>query len=140
MYCGIARHGRVAADAPAWPSASRPHGSAARTSEPKQSPYEMSAQRLAAMYSATAGEWISCGCRRRLGALIRFSTRGRREKAQVLHDKKAEPHLIGLRSHAMLSFRRWKTSASCGRRKRSRTQGLLVLFSNKGDLVKVGDA
>src|SRR5256885_8600464 len=38
------------------------------------------------------------------GELIRFSYRVvDAKKAQVLHDKKAEPHLIGLRSHAMLS-------------------------------------
>ncbi len=75
------------------------------------------------------------------GALIRFSYRVvDAARAKLLHEKKAEPHLIGLRSHAVLSV---PTLENVGQLRQ--TEGLengkdyWVLFSNKGDYVKVGD-
>jgi hypothetical protein len=75
------------------------------------------------------------------GELIRFSYRVVDvTKAKVLHDKKAEPHLIGLRSHAMLSV---PTLENVGQLRQTEAletgKDYWVLFSNKGDLVKVGD-
>src|SRR5207247_8901037 len=73
---------------------------------PKQSPYRtVGHSAWAAMYSATAWGVDQLRVQKTSsGELIRFSYRVLdAKKAQVLHDKKAEPHLIGLRSHAMLS-------------------------------------
>jgi len=75
------------------------------------------------------------------GTLIRFSYRVVDvKKAQILHDKRAEPHLIGLRSHAMLSV---PTLDNVGQLRQTEAlengKDYWVLFSNKGDLVKVGD-
>ncbi len=73
------------------------------------------------------------------GALIRFSYRVvDASKAKAVHEKKAEPHLLGLRSHAMLSV---PTLENVGQLRQTEaiTEGkdYWVLFSNKGDLVKV---
>ena len=75
------------------------------------------------------------------GALIRFSYRVvDAAKAKVLHEKKSEPHLIGLRSHAMLSV---PTLENVGQLRQTEAiengKDYWVLFSNKGGLVKVGD-
>ncbi len=75
------------------------------------------------------------------GALIRFSYRVvDAKKAAAVHDKKAEPHLLGQRSHALLSV---PTLENVGqlRQTESISEGkdYWVLFSNKGDLVKAGD-
>ena len=75
------------------------------------------------------------------GALIRFSYRVVDvNKAKAVHEKKAEPHLLGLRSHAMLSV---PTLENVGQLRQteaiSEGKDYWVLFSNKGDLVKAGD-
>ena len=75
------------------------------------------------------------------GSLIRFSYRVvDAEKAKAVYQKKAEPHLLGLRSHAMLSV---PTLENVGQLRQTEaiTEGkdYWVLFSNKGDLVKSGD-
>jgi hypothetical protein len=75
------------------------------------------------------------------GTLIRFSYRVVDvKKAQILHDKRAEPHLVGLRSHAMLSV---PTLDNVGQLRQTEAlengKDYWVLFSNKGDLVKIGD-
>ena len=75
------------------------------------------------------------------GALIRFSYRVVDvAKAKVLHEKKAEPHLVGIRSHAVLSV---PTLENVGQLRQTEAleKGKIywVLFSNKGDYVKVGD-
>jgi hypothetical protein len=75
------------------------------------------------------------------GALIRFSYHVvDANKAKAVHLKKAEPHLLGLRSHAMLSV---PTLENVGQLRQTEaiTEGkdYWILFSNKGDLVKVGD-
>jgi hypothetical protein len=74
------------------------------------------------------------------GALVRFSYRVvDANKAAALHDKKAEPHLIEVRSHAVLAV---PTLENVGQLRQS--EGVVngkeywVLFSNKGDYVKVG--
>ena len=75
------------------------------------------------------------------GTLIRFSYRVVDvNKAKVLQAKKAEPHLIGLRTHAMLSV---PTLENVGQLRQTEAiqngKDYWVLFSNKGNLVKVGD-
>lgn len=75
------------------------------------------------------------------GTLIRFSYHVVDvKKAQVLHDKRAEPHLIGIRSHAVLAV---PTLENVGQLRQTEAlqndKDYWVLFSNKGDLVKVGD-
>lgn len=75
------------------------------------------------------------------GSLIRFSYRVvDAAKAKAVHEKKAEPHLLGLRSHAMLSV---PTLENVGQLRQTEaiTEGrdYWILFSNKGDLVKAGD-
>ena len=75
------------------------------------------------------------------GALIRFSYRVvDASKAKAVHEKKAEPHLLGLRSHAMLSVPSLENVGQL-RQTEAITAGkdYWILFSNKGDLVKVGD-
>ena len=75
------------------------------------------------------------------GALIRFSYRVvDADKAKAVHEKKAEPHLLGLRSHAMLSVPSLENVGQL-RQTEAITAGkdYWILFSNKGDLVKVGD-
>jgi hypothetical protein len=74
------------------------------------------------------------------GALIRFSYRVvDAKKAEAVRDKKAEPHLIDLRSHAMLSV---PTLENVGTLRQTEAvvngKEYWVLFSNKGDYVKVG--
>jgi len=121
-----------------------PHGSAgAHQRNPKQSPYRnVGHSGWAAMYSATAWGVDQLRLQKTSsGALIRFSYRVvDAKKAQALHDKKAEPHLIGLRSHAMLSV---PTLENVGQLRQTEAlengKDYWVLFSNKGDLVKVGD-
>ncbi len=75
------------------------------------------------------------------GELIRFTYRVVDvSKARVLHEKKAEPHMVGLRSHAMLSV---PTLENVGQLRQTEAlqagRDYWVLFSNKGNLVKVGD-
>ena len=75
------------------------------------------------------------------GSLIRFSYRVvDAAKAKAVHEKKAEPHLLGLRSHAMLSV---PTLENVGQLRQteaiSEGKDYWILFSNKGDLVKAGD-
>lgn len=75
------------------------------------------------------------------GTLLRFSYRVvDANRAKVLHDKKAEPHLIGLRSHAMLSV---PTLENVGQLRQTEAlqngKDYWVLFSNKGNLVRIGD-
>ena len=75
------------------------------------------------------------------GALIRFSYRiVDASRAKAVHQKKAEPHLLGLRSHAMLSVPSLENVGQL-RQTEAITEGkdYWILFSNKGDLVKVGD-
>jgi hypothetical protein len=74
------------------------------------------------------------------GALVRFSYRVvDAKKAEAVRDKKAEPHLIELRSHAMLSV---PTLENVGTLRQTEAvengKEYWVLFSNKGDYVKVG--
>jgi hypothetical protein len=74
------------------------------------------------------------------GALVRFSYHVvDAKKAAVLHDKKAEPHLVELRSHAMLAV---PTLENVGQLRQSEAvengKEYWVLFSNKGNYVKVG--
>lgn len=74
------------------------------------------------------------------GALVRFSYRVvDARKAEAVRDKKAEPHLIELRSHAMLSV---PTLENVGTLRQTEAiengKEYWVLFSNKGDYVKVG--
>ena len=121
-----------------------PHGSAgAHQRNPKQSPYRnVGHSGWAAMYGATAWGVDQLRVQKTSsGELIRFSYRVvDAKKAQVLHDKKAEPHLIGLRSHAMLSV---PTLENVGQLRQTEAlangKDYWVLFSNKRDLVKVGD-
>jgi hypothetical protein len=75
------------------------------------------------------------------GQLIRFTYRVVDvNKAKVLHAKKAEPHMVGLRTHAMLSV---PTLENVGQLRQTEAlqadKDYWVLFSNKGDLVRVGD-
>jgi hypothetical protein len=75
------------------------------------------------------------------GQLIRFTYRVVDvNKAKVLHEKKAEPHLVGLRTHAMLTV---PTLENVGQLRQTEAlqadKDYWVLFSNKGDLVRVGD-
>jgi hypothetical protein len=75
------------------------------------------------------------------GALIRFSYRVvDAQKAKSVHEKKAEPHLLGLRSHVMLSVPSLENVGAL-RQTEAITAGkdYWILFSNKGDLVKAGD-
>ena len=74
------------------------------------------------------------------GALVRFSYRVVDPlKAKALHEKKAEPHLIDQRSHAMLAV---PTMENIGQLRQTEAvekgKDYWVLFSNKGDYVKVG--
>ncbi len=75
------------------------------------------------------------------GALIRFSYRVvDASKAKAVHEKKAEPHLLGLRSHAMLSVPSLENVGQLRQTEAiSAGKDYWILFSNKGDLVKVGD-
>lgn len=75
------------------------------------------------------------------GELIRFTYHVMNaDKAKVLHDKKAEPHLVGLRTHAMLSV---PTLENVGQLRQTEAlnegKDYWILFSNKGNLVHVGD-
>ena len=75
------------------------------------------------------------------GALIRFSYRVLdAKKAQAIQAKKAEPHLLGQRSHALLSV---PTLENVGQLRQTESiaegKDYWVLFSNRGDLVKLGD-
>lgn len=75
------------------------------------------------------------------GSLIRFSYRVVDvNKAKAVHQKKAEPHLLGLRSHALLSVPSLENVGQL-RQTEAIAEGkdYWILFSNKGDLVKVGD-
>lgn len=75
------------------------------------------------------------------GSLIRFSYRViDATLAKPLHEKKAEPHMIGLRTHAVLTV---PTMENIGQLRQSESlvngKDYWVLFSNKGDMVRVGD-
>ena len=74
------------------------------------------------------------------GALVRFSYRVVDEvKAKAIHDKKAEPHLIDLRSHAMLAVPAMENIGQLRQTEAvEKGKDYWVLFSNKGDYVKVG--
>ena len=75
------------------------------------------------------------------GSLIRFSYRVVDvNKAKAVHQKKAEPHLLGLRSHAMLSVPSLENVGQL-RQTEAIAEGkdYWILFSNKGELVKLGD-
>ena len=75
------------------------------------------------------------------GSLLRFSYRVVDPvKAKVLQEKKAEPHMIGLRSHAVLSVPALENVGQLRQTEGIRAdKDYWVLFSNKGELVKVGD-
>ena len=75
------------------------------------------------------------------GELIRFTYRVVDvDRAKAIHDKKAEPHLLDPRSHAILSVPSLENVGSL-RQTEAIVKGkdYWVLFSNKGNLVQVGD-
>jgi len=120
------------------------HGSAgAHHGNTKQSPYRnVGHSAWAAMYNSTTWGVDQLRVQKTSsGELLRFTYRVvDANKAKVLHEKKAEPHLIGVRSHAMLSV---PTLENVGQLRQTEAlengKDYWVLFSNKGDLVKKGD-
>ena len=73
--------------------------------------------------------------------LIRFSYRVvDPARAKALGDSKVEPYLIGMRSHAVLKV---PVMENIGQLRQTRAEGAgkeyWMVFSNKGNLVKVGD-
>jgi phosphoribosyl 1,2-cyclic phosphodiesterase len=75
------------------------------------------------------------------GELIRFTYRVIDvSRAKIIHDKKAEPHLIDQHTHVMLSV---PTLENVGALRQTeaiaKDKDYWVLFSNKGDKVKIGD-
>jgi hypothetical protein len=120
------------------------HDHPAATSAPARvSPY-LRAQRSGSAANFYANAWGVDQLRARKtssGSLIRFSYRViNADLAKPLHVKQAEPHMIGLRSHAVLTV---PTMENVGQLRQSESvvngKDYWVLFSNKGDLVKVGD-
>ena len=132
--------------ASAAPAATRSHAAAAAAAGPgpaRKSPY-LRAQRsehAAFYYASTWGVDQLRARRTESGSLIRFSYRVvDASLAKPLHEKKAEPHMIALRTHAVLTV---PTMENVGQLRQSESvqngKNYWVLFSNKGDLVKVGD-
>lgn len=131
--------GQLVAAAPAKHSA--PH-IASGPAAAKHSPYLNTAHSSQAdlYYSAQWGVDHLQVHRTSSGALIRFSYHVvDAARAQTVHDKKAEPHLIDLGNHAMLSV---PAMENIGQLRQTETvengKDYWVLFSNKGDYVKVG--
>jgi hypothetical protein len=138
VACALAMTALAGAATPATPAAAAPaiHGGA------KRSPYANRAhnEQVDQYYAALWGIDRLQVQRTSSGALIRFSYRVvDAAKAAALRDKQAEPHLIDLRSHAMLSV---PTMENVGTLRQTEAivngKEYWVLFSNKGDYVKVG--
>ena len=140
-FSGAIGSGLLAVTGLAWAQAHDVAG--AHPQAAKTSPY------LSRRHSDQAGLYIAATWgvdhlrvqRTSSGQLIRFSYHVVDvNKAQVLHLKKAEPHMVGLRTHAMLSV---PTLENVGQLRQTEAlqadKDYWVLFSNKGDLVKVGD-
>jgi hypothetical protein len=131
--------------APATTAAASPqhHASGTPGSAPKTSPYRNvgHAESSNIYYRTTWGIEQLQVRSTSSGNLLRFSYRVVDPvKAKVLQEKKAEPHMIGLRTHAVLSVPSLENVGTL-----RQTEGIQadkdywVLFSNKGNLVKVGD-
>ena len=125
-------------------AATHSHAAAAAGPGPaRTSPY-LRAQRsehAAFYYASTWGVDQLRARRTESGSLIRFSYHVVDAKlAKPLHEKKAEPHMIALRTHAVLTV---PTMENVGQLRQSESlengKDYWVLFSNKGNLVKVGD-
>lgn len=126
------------------PAATHSHAAAAAGPGPaRTSPY-LRAQRsghAAFYYASTWGVDQLRARRTESGSLIRFSYRVvDANLAKPLHEKQAEPHMIALRTHAVLTV---PTMENVGQLRQSESlqdgKDYWVLFSNKGNLVKVGD-
>jgi hypothetical protein len=142
--------GALAQAPPAAPAATAPAGHtahqaspAAKTSGTKVSPYRNRGHSDgAAMY--TTMNWGVDRLEARStssGSLIRFSYHVvDATKAKLLHEKKAEPHMLGLRTHAVLSV---PTLENVGALRQTESlqndRNYWVLFSNKGGYVLKGD-
>jgi hypothetical protein len=131
------------AQTPAPTSAPPHHAASAPDTAPKTSPYSKHSHSAQSdlYYTTTWGIEKLQVRKTSSGSLLRFSYRVVDPvKAKVLQEKKAEPHMIGLRSHAVLSVPALENVGQL-----RQTEGIQadkdywVLFSNKGELVKVGD-
>ena len=140
-FFGAIASGLLALTGLAWAQAHDQAG--AHPQAVKSSPY------LSRRHSDQAGLYIAATWgvdhlrvqRTSSGQLIRFTYRVvDANKAKVLQQKKAEPHMVGLRTHAMLSV---PTLENVGQLRQTEAlqadKDYWVLFSNKGDLVRVGD-
>lgn len=131
------------AQTPAATSAPPHHAAGAPGAPAKTSPYSKHSHSAQSdlYYTTTWGIEKLQVRKTSSGSLLRFSYRVVDPvKAKVLQEKKAEPHMIGLRSHAVLSVPALENVGQL-----RQTEGIQadkdywVLFSNKGELVKVGD-
>lgn len=143
LVIGVLAGGGLFITAPAL-AATHQHAAAAASAGPSRvSPY-LRAQRSASAaryYQSTWGVDQLRAHKTSSGTLIRFSYRVvNAALAKPLHEKKAEPHMIALRTHAVLTV---PTMENVGQLRQSESvedgKDYWVLFSNKGDLVKVGD-
>ena len=122
--------------------AAPPAAAKAKPSAAKQSPYRNTghSNQVEQYYEARYGINHLQVQRTSSGELIRFTYRVvDARKATDVRNKQAEPHLIDLHSHAMLTV---PTMENIGKLRQTEAiengKEYWVLFSNKGNLVKLG--
>jgi hypothetical protein len=125
------------------PSTASPPAPAATPSGRKKSPYKPENVTLGARkyYAATLGVDELKVRRTNAGNLIRFSYRVvDPDKARPLGDRQVAPRLIGHTSHAMLQVPVMDKVGPLRQAARPETgKEYWMVFSNKGDVVKVGE-